>query len=683
MATDVDVRIVSGDAYQENSYIEIIDDGHGMDEVTIREAWFMIGTPFRQKRSIEKGIGEQVRAVTGEKGLGRLSSARLGSFIQVITRKRRRQPLEFSLDWDDLLMESSLEQFPINISHLPHREFSEPHGTRIKIAGLRINWSDEKIEDLRRNLARLLSPFSAAENFSLNLHVKSDGEDLDIQSITPTRFMSKPKYLIKGKFDTKGVISAQYIYRPIDGSKGRDTRLKENWTSLYDSLSHADQSGLNRSNPGCGPFRFEIRAWDLTKDDTRDIADHFQESRSHVRGVIAAQRGVSVYRDDILVLPKSEGSRDWLGLDLRRISRVGPRLSTSQVVGYVQITRSDNPEITDTSDREGLVSNTATIAFRHLITRIIDLLEVERGQDRLTKKDSGSATELFADLNADSLVEELETLREHGADMADAVDVAKSFGRKIELSRAAIEKRFGYYNRLAVIGTIAQMVIHEIRNRTTVIGRGLRLTKDALSGIRVKRAKPALKKAKESVTALEGLADRFAPLASRGYRPGRRTSIVEDSVDRCLSVLDPDIRSSEVTVETSWEARTAVRIDPGEFSAVLLNLITNSLYWMQRKKDGERHLRISLMPSEQPGRITVSVDDSGPGVDPEDKDRIFWPGVTRKPDGIGMGLTVASELIDAHGGRMQTVVPGELGGATFQFDLPLVDSDSTRGTSDG
>ena len=45
--------------------------------------------------------------------------------------------------------------------------------------------------------------------------------------------------------------------------------------------------------------------------------------------------------------------------------------------------------------------------------------------------------------------------------------------------------------------------------------------------------------------------------------------------------------------------------------------------------------------------------------------------MTRKPDGIGMGLTVASELIDGHGGKMRTVVPGELGGATFEFDLPL------------
>ena len=59
---------------------------------------------------------------------------------------------------------------------------------------------------------------------------------------------------------------------------------------------------------------------------------------------------------------------------------------------------------------------------------------------------------------------------------------------------------------------------------------------------------------------------------------------------------------------------------------------------------------------------------------------MFWPGVTRKPDGIGMGLTVASELVDGRGGKMRTVVPGELGGATFEFDLPLAAGTDRRGS---
>ena len=50
---------------------------------------------------------------------------------------------------------------------------------------------------------------------------------------------------------------------------------------------------------------------------------------------------------------------------------------------------------------------------------------------------------------------------------------------------------------------------------------------------------------------------------------------------------------------------------------------------------------------------------------------MFWPGVTRKPGGIGMGLTVASELVEAYGGKMLTSHPGNLGGASFAFDVPV------------
>ena len=90
--------------------------------------------------------------------------------------------------------------------------------------------------------------------------------------------------------------------------------------------------------PNCGPFWFEIRAWDIGADDTREISERFTIQRSVIRRAIRAHKGISVYRDGVLVLPKSDNARDWLGLDLRRVGRVGPRLSTSQLVGYVSIT---------------------------------------------------------------------------------------------------------------------------------------------------------------------------------------------------------------------------------------------------------------------------------------------------------------------------------------------------------
>jgi len=68
----------------------------------------------------------------------------------------------------------------------------------------------------------------------------------------------------------------------------------------------------------------------------------------------------------------------------------------------------------------------------------------------------------------------------------------------------------------------------------------------------------------------------------------------------------------------------------------------------------------------------VWANDNGSGIKEDDLEKIFWPGVTRKPGGIGMGLTVASELVAEYGGCMATKYPGVRGGATFLFDLPVV-----------
>ena len=70
-------------------------------------------------------------------------------------------------------------------------------------------------------------------------------------------------------------------------------------------------------------------------------------------------------------------------------------------------------------------------------------------------------------------------------------------------------------------------------------------------------------------------------------------------------------------------------------------------------------------------RVRVWVHDTGPGLDERVVEKVFLPGVTRKPGGIGMGLTVASELVAGYGGRMTTKHPGTKGGASFAFDLPL------------
>ena len=659
LATRVDVRVrPTGDSPGGEGYIEVADDGHGMDYDTVRDVWCVIATPSRAERPIAES-GGRVRAVTGEKGLGRLAAARLGDSIQVHTKKTGSPALEFSLNWTDLFGIGNIGDAGISVSRLPDGSVSGEQGTTIRIGLLRSDWDRDKIENLGADLARLVSPFGA-EDFAIRLEAPDRDGTADVRSVQLPEYMSEPKYRIAGTADADGTIHWRYSYRPIGGTGGRDEARVE------------ERGGNGDTQPTCGPFEFEIRAWDLSVDDTRDMAEHYREARSRIRGLIREHRGISLYRDDVLVLPKSDRARDWLGLDLRRISRVGTRLSTSQVVGYARITRESNPAITDTSDRERLVDNPAFATFRASLLRVVEILEIERDTDREEKRKS--AKDLFADISAGPLLSQMEGLRDEGGDVEDAISATRVFAGQLERARTDIEKRFGYYNRLAVVGTIAQIVIHEIRSHTTVIGRALRKASEAAKRIGDRALGSAVDLADGSATTLDALARRFAPLARRGYRLGRRHSVLEDAIDRCCEMLGPELRSRIIAVEKPTTNETRVRIDPGELDAVILNLMTNSIYWTLKRKSGRR-LRFRVSPGPTVGRVTVSVDDTGPGIELRDRERIFRPGWTRKPGGIGMGLVVASEMVEDRGGKMRTSIPGDLGGATFEFDLPLaVDS---------
>jgi C4-dicarboxylate-specific signal transduction histidine kinase len=101
-----------------------------------------------------------------------------------------------------------------------------------------------------------------------------------------------------------------------------------------------------------------------------------------------------------------------------------------------------------------------------------------------------------------------------------------------------------------------------------------------------------------------------------------------------------------------------------------LNLIDNAIYWLGQLKKGERTLEIRTARTRRGDRIKVSVHDSGPGISAENSERVFWPGVTTKPGGIGMGLTVASEIVDAYDGKMALVQPASLAAPPLNSTSP-------------
>ncbi len=158
-------------------------------------------------------------------------------------------------------------------------------------------------------------------------------------------------------------------------------------------------------------------------------------------------------------------------------------------------------------------------------------------------------------------------------------------------------------------------------------------------------------------------------------RAGRPDFLRVELVD-VADVLDGALERARAMATRSWERSPAPRAgellteaDPDRLLQAMLALLTNAV---QHTADGDR---IVAGATPGPDSMALWVADHGPGVDPDDRDRLFerfsrGPVSTdRRPDGTGLGLAIVAAIAAAHGGRADVVdTPG--GGATFRIHLP-------------
>ena len=652
------------DDFLDRTYLEIQDDGLGMTRKVIEESWCLVATPYRVLHPyVQRGNRE--RRVVGAKGLGRLAVARLGQRLTMLTQAPQAPCWEVTVDWTDIASQEDLVQSTALCREYAGVSPFAESGTLLRIDGLYTDWDSEHLADLRDNLARLLSPFAEQDDFHIVLYESSSL--LPEVPVEPPAFLAAPKYCLRGQADRDGNISGVYRFAPLSNEGiPRCKKLTQSWYNIRQSMRNPQQ----KRTAECGPFAFEIRAWDIGANDTQEISTRFPIQKNQIRQAIRAHKGLSVYRDGVLVLPKSDGARDWLGLDLRRVALVGHRLSTSQVVGFVAITAEHNPRLEDTSDRERLLACPEVSAFETILRAAASLLENERARDRTPSGKARPMAALFDQLSASELVADIEELAEQGRSADEALPLVREFDTSLFRTQQNLRERFVYYSRLATVGTIAQMLVHEIRNRTTAFGALLRAITPQQRLFADPRMKVKLDRAHRAVKTLEQLADKFAPLASRNFRQRRQTLNLEAQIQECLAMNEVEIRNKHIVCRVP-PSQTPVLADPGELDTIFLNLITNAVYWLGEVPKESRHLEFNWELTTSGDRVQIWIHDSGPGIDPDDLERVFLPGVTRRPDGIGMGLNVASELVAACGGEMKALLPPTpLRGASFTFDLP-------------
>jgi signal transduction histidine kinase len=150
-------------------------------------------------------------------------------------------------------------------------------------------------------------------------------------------------------------------------------------------------------------------------------------------------------------------------------------------------------------------------------------------------------------------------------------------------------------------------------------------------------------------------------------------------VEETLSLVSPELDRNGISVETGLEAsEDTVVADFVQLKGVFLNLLLNAADAMPT--GGTLRIRSEALPT---GRIAVHVGDEGPGIPSELRERVFEPFFTTKSDGSGIGLSLALQTVEDHGGRLYVEKRAEhAGGAEFVVELPLLGAISAFGPED-
>jgi signal transduction histidine kinase len=138
-------------------------------------------------------------------------------------------------------------------------------------------------------------------------------------------------------------------------------------------------------------------------------------------------------------------------------------------------------------------------------------------------------------------------------------------------------------------------------------------------------------------------------------------------IESVLSVYRPMAARHQVEFELHCDhSLPPVRVDVRHFEQAVAAIIGNAI---EASPSGAQiTIRVGRPPDEVSG-WHLSVADRGPGIPPEQRERIFEPFYTTKRAGTGMGLALARRIVELHGGRI-SVVPAPEGGAVFRMDMP-------------
>jgi signal transduction histidine kinase len=239
-----------------------------------------------------------------------------------------------------------------------------------------------------------------------------------------------------------------------------------------------------------------------------------------------------------------------------------------------------------------------------------------------------------------------------------------------------VQNELAHANRVLTMGQLTASIAHELRQP---LGAVLNDGKASLNWLtrhppEVEEAKLCLEEVIKDVNRASDVIDRIHRLVKKDTLRMEKLDI-NGAILEVISLIHSEVIKNGVAVGTELaETLPRIRGDRVQLQQVILNLLINAIQAMSDLEAGKRELHVSTALIESEG-VRIAVRDTGPGLRPQDLERLFVPFYTTKPNGMGMGLSICRSIIEDHGGRLWATRHAPRG-ALFQFTIPTTSGGS-------
>ena len=634
-ATNVNIKMENIDNC-EKGIIIVEDNGTGMDMEILQNVWMEPGSDYKEKLYSDRKIKSRYNRVPlGEKGIGRFAVHKLGNEIELISKRKNSNEIYLQIDWKSFKDAKYLKDVPISINERikPEHFTDNKTGTKIIIRRLKTSWNRLMIREIFRSLNSLCSPFDSPDSFKINFDI--DEKEWLKELLLWKDVKDYALFKVECEIDGDEIKKFRYSFTPWPAMKKLEPReiseQNEKIKKLKKMVGKNEKNNIeaiNLSNFRIGLIKFEAYIFDR---DSKILSLGVQDKKG-LKKYLDSNGGIRIYRDGIRVYDYGEPENDWLSLGIRRINVPTKRISNNLIIGAVHLQRDRSSDLIEKTNREGFIENEAYKTLKNAILYSLNIIEIFRNIDKEKIRTFYGPTP-----SSEPVISSI-------GDLRNVIDKKiKDIKLKIEITGylKRIEDDYKYINetllKSAGAGLSLSVVIHEIEK---IIAELKKVVEKEIPSSRIVSL----------VKHLSQLVEGYSMLI-RGR--GKKTEDLKKLIDQAIFNIEFRIKAHEIQVIKEYlkiKDYSTVKCARNLIIGSILNIIDNSIWWLDYGDIKHQKIFISLS-EELPGFTTIIIADNGPGFALLTEE-ITKPFVSAKPDGMGLGLHITKEIMEAYDGEL-------------------------------